>query len=294
MSKMFYTLQEASEKLGVGEDQVKQLASDGKLQQFRDGNRLMFKRDQVESISSLEAGQEPEVSLEDPSGDIPQAGSGDTDQIDLTDESLTGDSAHASGISVFEAGEIEEADTAAQTQVTKSADDQEQISLESVGSGSGLLDLTRESDDTSLGAELLDEIYPGSEGSDAKMDALTGSGTGVSALDSGLALDGGTGVAMEGIEGAGPAAAPAMAAVSYEDAVDGAGNGLSVGLLLAATVLLVIGLIVGISAIGGVPNAITSAMTRDQNTFWIYAGSLIGGSLVLGVVGMFIGKSLSR
>jgi hypothetical protein len=38
---------------------------------------------------------------------------------------------------------------------------QDQINLEGVGSGSGLLDLTRESDDTSLGAELLDEISPG-------------------------------------------------------------------------------------------------------------------------------------
>ena len=37
---------------------------------------------------------------------------------------------------------------------------QDQINLEGVGSGSGLLDLTRESDDTSLGAELLDEISP--------------------------------------------------------------------------------------------------------------------------------------
>src|SRR5205085_11207552 len=37
----------------------------------------------------------------------------------------------------------------------------DQVNLEGVGSGSGLLDLTRESDDTSLGAELLDEIAPG-------------------------------------------------------------------------------------------------------------------------------------
>ena len=35
----------------------------------------------------------------------------------------------------------------------------EDLSLEAVGSGSGLLDLTRESDDTSLGAELLEEVY---------------------------------------------------------------------------------------------------------------------------------------
>jgi hypothetical protein len=36
----------------------------------------------------------------------------------------------------------------------------DQLNLDGVGSGSALLDLTRESDDTSLGAELLDEIAP--------------------------------------------------------------------------------------------------------------------------------------
>ena len=35
----------------------------------------------------------------------------------------------------------------------------EDLSLESVGSGSGLLDLTEETDDTSLGADLLDEVF---------------------------------------------------------------------------------------------------------------------------------------
>ena len=41
---------------------------------------------------------------------------------------------------------------------------EEQIATEGVGSGSGLLDLTRESDDTSLGAEVLDNIADGMEG----------------------------------------------------------------------------------------------------------------------------------
>jgi hypothetical protein len=51
----------------------------------------------------------------------------------------------------------------AKTQITTGATD-DQVSLEGAGSGSGLLDLAREADDTALGADLLDEIYPGEEG----------------------------------------------------------------------------------------------------------------------------------
>src|SRR5688500_1028422 len=65
------------------------------------------------------------------------------------------------GINVFTADDsVEHADPAAQTAITPAGD---QVNLEGVGSGSGLLDLTRESDDTSLGAELLDEIAPGTK-----------------------------------------------------------------------------------------------------------------------------------
>ena len=53
---------------------------------------------------------------------------------------------------------VKVADPSAQTNIASNIPDQ--VNLESVGSGSGLLDLTRESDDTSLGAELLDEIAP--------------------------------------------------------------------------------------------------------------------------------------
>lgn len=52
-------------------------------------------------------------------------------------------------------------DPLAQTQLTD--DDMDRISLDSGSSGSGLLDLSREADDTSLGAELLEEIYPSVE-----------------------------------------------------------------------------------------------------------------------------------
>ena len=58
----------------------------------------------------------------------------------------------------------------AETQIT-AGPAEDQVSLEGTGSGSGLLDLTREADDTSLGAELLDEIYPGEEDAEAPAEA---------------------------------------------------------------------------------------------------------------------------
>lgn len=70
------------------------------------------------------------------------------------------------GIGVFDEDELElDSDPMAKTHVSSGpAAAADQMSLkEGSGSGSGLLDLTREADDTSLGAELLDEIYPGEE-----------------------------------------------------------------------------------------------------------------------------------
>ena len=40
-------------------------------------------------------------------------------------------------------------------------DDGVELGLETVGSGSGLLDLTRESEETALGAELIEQVYSG-------------------------------------------------------------------------------------------------------------------------------------
>lgn len=60
------------------------------------------------------------------------------------------------GISVFDDDELEiETDPMGETQISSGVGD-----FDAVGSGSGLLDLTQESDDTSLGAELLDVISP--------------------------------------------------------------------------------------------------------------------------------------
>src|SRR3954462_13636603 len=50
MAKMFYTLEETKSALGKSEDEIKQFARDGRLREFRDGPRLMFKADQVDQL----------------------------------------------------------------------------------------------------------------------------------------------------------------------------------------------------------------------------------------------------
>ncbi|MDO8631421.1 MAG: helix-turn-helix domain-containing protein [Phycisphaerales bacterium] len=71
-----------------------------------------------------------------------------------------GSSIPSVGMNVFDDDELDEhVDPLAQTAVSDVAG----LGLEGVGSGSGILDLTRESDDTSLGADLLEEISTGDE-----------------------------------------------------------------------------------------------------------------------------------
>src|SRR3989442_16033956 len=52
MAKMFYTMEETKASLGRNEEEIKQLAREGRLREFRDGPRLMFKADQVEQLKA--------------------------------------------------------------------------------------------------------------------------------------------------------------------------------------------------------------------------------------------------
>src|SRR3954468_8596992 len=52
MAKMFYTMEEAKAAIGRSEDEIKQFAREGRLREFRDGPRLMFKADQVEQLKA--------------------------------------------------------------------------------------------------------------------------------------------------------------------------------------------------------------------------------------------------
>src|SRR5579864_2156567 len=208
MAKMFYTLEEARNVLGRSEEDIKQYARDGRLREFRDGPRLMFKADQVEQLrSELSSGDQVDLGVSDSGGmidlvdttgasgtsitlsdtksgqgtkfgeDISGSGLKTKDDTALAADlglsgtvggipspgrpsgtGLSGTSAGSrGGINVFGTDDVPGvADPSAQTAITPLP---QEINLESVGSGSGLLDLSRERDDTSLGA-VLEEINP--------------------------------------------------------------------------------------------------------------------------------------
>src|SRR2546423_4338553 len=52
MAKMFYTMDETKAALGKNEEEIKQYAREGRLREFRDGAKLMFKTDQVEHLKA--------------------------------------------------------------------------------------------------------------------------------------------------------------------------------------------------------------------------------------------------
>lgn len=234
-----------------------------------------------------------------------------TGLIDLAD----GDNRAASGISVFDADEVDEADPSAQTIMADiPGSGAGELALDSVGSGSGLLDLTREADDTSLGAEILDEIYPGAADPgettadtalEPPSDTVPGASSGV--FDGSVTLEAkdASGVeipeAVEAVAEAEPvdleaAAAPTMVQMpAYaEEAYDPFGSGMSTGMLLVTSAALIMGLIIAMSTVAGFTSSLTTALGKDTQTIYIVLGGGIGLAIVFGIVGGFIGKILNK
>lgn len=67
MAGMFYSLEEAIEKLGKTEEEIKQIVADGKLREFRDGPSLLFKVEEVEALIS-DVGNAEVAEVEEPLG----------------------------------------------------------------------------------------------------------------------------------------------------------------------------------------------------------------------------------
>ncbi|MDP7008142.1 MAG: hypothetical protein QGI78_01070 [Phycisphaerales bacterium] len=320
MAKLFYTLEETCSKLGKTEDEVKEMAQSGQLDEMRDGNDLMFKRQQVDLLSG-DTGSGGEVELDLTSGasgfDLTLGDTGENDtQKDASDEESAGgsgydlsgsgmglsqsgsaagldlggsasglgfdlgDSGSAAGFDLGETGDatgfgaaFDDDDDSAETRVSEAID--EELSLESVGSGSGLLDLTRESDDTSLGAELLDEVWEGGDSGEfgANASGLFESASGSDSTSSATP------------EAAAPMGlAVPMMAEAYDGKWSGAGTGLMIGAFLALTVVL----FMVISMLAGVGPDLATTMTGNIP---IYAGGLAGIAVIFGLIGMFIGKA---
>lgn len=330
MAKMFYTLDETRTALGKSEEDIKQLTREGRLREFRDGPRLMFKADQVEQLKAeLGGGSLDQVDLGPSDSGAPiglvdsRGASGSAVGISLSDNDASGmgmsgsgmhmqmkdDTALAGdlglsgsvggmpsptrgggtmsgsglggslggsvaggrgGINVFSADDsVEAADPSAQTAITP----QDQVNLEGVGSGSGLLDLTRESDDTSLGAELLDEIAPGTGKA-----ARPGRGRAVS--ESGMAIPADTG---------GRVVTPPPVYVEQADPLAPALGGAA----FAASLFVILGGLVLTCATMGTRPALIDTIAGapgDNRSIWIIFGIGAGLALVFFIGGMLVGK----
>ncbi len=304
MGKQFYSLDEVCEMLGKTPDSIRKLVRDGTLREFRDAGKIFFKAEDIEQLApgTTTSGAEDEVLLEaadEPaaSGSPPPPSDGtsviglapvEEDEQDKKEDTVI----TASGIGVFDDDELEiDADPMAATQITDAPID-DQVALEGSGSGSGLLDLTRESDDTSLGAELLDEIYPGEEG---------GAEPAVAEAEALAEVEEEPAPAAAARASAPPAAEaaaePALATAEIGAAVAAPRapvgdpyEGLFSGFLVAALILLGVACsVVGGALQGYLPDY---AMLLTNNFYIFLAGAAV--VLVLcAVVGMFLGRLFS-
>jgi hypothetical protein len=238
----------------------------GQIQEFRDRDKLMFKVEQVDILAGGEEDtSEVHLELEDTSG-----GSG----VALKDESGSGiglvDSREGTGVSVFDTDHGgEDTERTPPDEATE-----EELGLDAVGSGSGLLDLTRESDDTSLGAELLEEVYSSEENVE------------IPAHSSGLFE-----AAAAEKPGEEMAAPPGAAVPMMVEAYDGGGSGLGAGFLVGALVALICVAIVAIVGVGGATPMLATKIASSGTSVLMWAGGLLGVTIVLGLIGMFIGKA---
>lgn len=270
MAKRFYTIEEAAGKLGVGADKVREMVQSGQLQEFRHEGKLVVASGQVDLLAG---GKEDDViQLASDSGEIQLA----SDESGSNAGGMGGSNTkERSGISIFEEDDGEQADPMAQTQVTSSPVGAGTVA-DSGGSGSGLLDLTREADDTSLGANLLDDVYGNQEAGAA--------GGGGGGEGGGGALFESAGVASDVSAAAAGGGLAMVAAEPY----DGAGSGLAGGLALGVTLVMGVMISVVVMGIMGVEGA-GLGRTLAEN-LWMYVGAFAGVCVVFGVIGWALGR----
>ncbi len=234
MAENFYSMQEVTEKLRKSEQEIQDMVKQGKLRQYMDAGKPMYKKEDIDNLSdemigldisgidlnpeetqsagsgqpeetklsledsepALELEETAEIQLEpDESGPAPAADDADSEELkseggfglsQMGDLSSADTNVGTVGINILSGTEdafrLTE-DTKAETR-SADAEEVEEIenldadsNLESFGSGSGLLDLSLQADDTSLGA-VLDDILPtgadegGPEGGDLPVDQI--------------------------------------------------------------------------------------------------------------------------
>ncbi len=200
MAGNFYTVEQVAEKLGISVEEIQQYVQDGRLREFRDGEKVLFKSGEVDSLVSDTGNIENIEALSDEIGIELEAADGstgsgieglmaeiesedseveltsdETGEISLAPDILAGSSemeisqddtsTGIEGVNVLDESDAEFSlaeDTLGETKAVSPKEVErldEDVNLDSFGSGSGLLDLSLQADDTSLGA-VLDDIYP--------------------------------------------------------------------------------------------------------------------------------------
>jgi len=385
MANDYFSIEEVCDKLGMTEDQVKGLVTDGSLREFRDAGKVLFSVSEVDAVSAKngssvvdldatdEAAQgeidldenesfasalsdladssaslgvldespalaeppavdsaidmgsipeglpaaprdeaEPEIadlsseidlmpsgegtdvgidaipSLDDGLPAVPDLGlsgssiislepSGDTGVVD-SPIAKEGTKVTKVGISVFDDDEIEvETDPMGETQISSGVED-----FDAVGSGSGLLDLTQEPDDSSLGPELLDVISPSEADDDLQVEAV----------DEDTMDDGGSAMAVMAEEEETAVAMPMSPVAAKTRAATGAMAGaapMNVCLLLGLLGLITMGLATA-SVLQGVWPAVVMDHISSGVVHWSVFGGLAVVSIGAGIAALVAGK----
>jgi len=311
MAGMFYSLQEVAAKLNKTEEEVKEIIRQGRLREFRDGPNLLFKVDEVEALMSdtgiaasrKASAKAKQVTEEDEISLAPEPGEGPAEES----ESSGADTTATAGKGIDVLGEADgdyklADDTLGETKVvpdkgslgedtlseTKAAageasleEIEEDVNLDTFGSGSGLLDLSLQADDTSLGG-ILDEIYtPEGEEKKEVEEGAEASAVEVAAEAEQLMPDEGLAEPEPGPE------APAMVQAYAEPAPDVISN--AFGIMLFLPLLAIV--YTAIVAVAGFNNMMPAILTAIQRLIWyIVIGAVLAAGLIVGVAFMLSSK----
>jgi len=112
MAGMFYSLQEAAEKLSKTEEELKQLITEGKLREFRDGPNVLFKVEEVEALMS-DADVIGLASGEPPEEEAPEEESAELEAVepDISEAPIPAEEIKEPEIDVSDIPELEAVDT---------------------------------------------------------------------------------------------------------------------------------------------------------------------------------------
>ena len=274
MAKMFYTMEEAAQKLDMSSEEVQSLAESGQLQEFRDRDRLVFKVDQVDLLAG--GGDDDEISLAESSEleplSLSSSGSGSAFAQDTPNEST--------GVSIFDPDAEDQTDPSADTLVSNaiSAPD---INMDSAASGSGLAQLTLEPDDTSLGANLLEDVFGEESGDSASGESAIG-GSAVAAAACGAQFESSGETEFGSSHNAAQAALMPMS-----EAYDGPWSGIAGGMALGMVVTLAVTVAATIMGMTGAGSAALLGGLDGSATYMVMGGAAIV-TLLFAVVGWFM------